>query len=49
MFTALGDTEAAAMGWMPAHTKDTDVGRVFLGDGSNLTAVDRMANGEADK
>jgi hypothetical protein len=48
MFMALDDTDAAAMVWMPAHTKETDVGQVSLGDGSLLTAVDRMANNEAD-
>ena len=49
MITALDDTDAAAMVWMPAHTKATDVGKAFLGDGSRLTAEDRMANEEADK
>ena len=48
MFMALDGTDAAAMAWMPAHTKETDVGQVSLGDGSMLTAVDRMANNEAD-
>jgi hypothetical protein len=49
MFAALDDTEAGAMVWMPAHTKEADVGRVCLGDGSKLTQLDRVGNDEADR
>ena len=49
MIAALDDTEAEAMVWMPAHTKVTDVGRLYLGDGSTLTDLDRKGNGEADR
>ena len=34
---------------MPAHTKDDDVGRLLLSDGSLLTEVDRLGNAEADR
>ena len=44
MFAALGDTEAAAMVWMPAHTDEADVGWLYLGDGSKLTHLDRKGN-----
>jgi hypothetical protein len=49
MFAALDDTEADAIVWMPAHTKETDVGRLCLGDGSYLTDLDRKGNDEADR
>jgi hypothetical protein len=49
MFAALNDTEAAALVWMPAHTKESDVGQLCLGDGSKLTHFDRKGNHEADK
>jgi hypothetical protein len=49
MFAALDGTDAAAMVWMPAHSKEEDVGRLYLGDGSRLTEHDRKGNDEADR
>ena len=49
MCAALDDTDVAAVVWMPAHTKKEDVGRVYLGDGSKLTDLDRKGNEEADR
>jgi hypothetical protein len=49
MLAALDDTESAAMVWMPAHTKESDVGQAYLGDGSRLTCSDRKGNNEADR
>ena len=49
MFAALADTEAAAVVWMPAHTKEEDVGRLHLGDGTLLSESDRKGNEEADR
>ena len=34
--------------WMPAHTKQGDIGLLHLSDGSLLTKRDRKANDEAD-
>ena len=34
--------------WMPAHTKPSDVGKVFLSNGQLLTTKDRAANDAAD-
>ena len=36
------------LAWMPAHTKEQDVGKVALSNGQLLTARDRAANDAAD-
>lgn len=48
LHTALGDTDASLVVWMPAHTSVADVGVKLLGDGSKLSEGDRMANAVAD-
>ena len=42
MFAELDDMEVDAMVWMPAHTKDSNVGHP-------LTHFDRVGNKEADR
>ena len=49
MLAALDDTEPDAVVWMPAHTKESDVGRLYLGNGSTLTQLDRKGNNEANR
>ena len=49
MFTAIDDTPASAFVWMPAHTREHEVGRVLLGNGQPLTAIDRNSNELADR
>ena len=49
MCVALDDTEVDAMVWMPAHTKESNVGQTVLGDGRPLTLFDRVGNEEADR
>jgi hypothetical protein len=49
MFTALDDTETDSVVWMPAHTKEEDIGRAYLGNGTRLTHLDRKGNEEADR
>ncbi len=48
LFTAIDDVPPESFVRMPAHCSLDDVGRVSLGDGSLMTAVDRMANELAD-
>ena len=49
LLSALEDTPNDIVVWMPAHTKEQDVGVKRLGDGSLLTIVDRQTNDLADK
>ena len=45
---ALGEGADGRVQWIPAHTSPGDVGKRLKGDGSTLTAKDRLANDRAD-
>ena len=49
MAIAFDDTPNDSVVWMPSHTSALDVGVRRIGNGEFLTALDRYANGEADK
>ena len=49
VFACFDDVTQADLEWMPAHTTAADVGRLRLSSGILLSAVDRMANAEADR
>ena len=48
LLAALDDTPVELVVWMPAHTKDSDVGVKKFGDGTFLSGRDRATNGLAD-
>ena len=49
LVVGLDDTPNDSVVWMPSHTSALDVGVRRIGNGEFLTALDRYANGEADK
>ena len=48
MHSALDQVPLSSVVWMPAHTKESDVGAKTLSDGSLLTERDRRGNDRAD-
>ena len=48
LHTAFDDTQAESVVWMPAHTREHDVGVRLRGDGHSLTAHNRHGNDLAD-
>ncbi len=48
LFSSIDDVPPRMFVWMPAHCGLDEIGRAVLGDGSLLTAVDRVTNELAD-
>jgi hypothetical protein len=49
VLAALDDSASDRVLWMPAHTAEHHIGTLLLSSGQLLTAVDRYANGHADR
>ena len=49
LLAALDDTPTDLVVWMPAHTKESDVGVKKLGNGDLLTGRDMASNGSMPK
>ena len=49
IFAATDGAAPRDLAWLPAHTAAADVGRRRLGNGSLLTARDRLGNDLADR
>ena len=49
LFSVFDEADTHRIVWMPAHTKEHEVGVTAIGNGRKLTWIDRRTNQEADK